>query len=197
MTGESVSWPASLARTTNSRVYIVGHGVPLGDATGRVTGFKIASENGKNLAAAELVDKLKGLLDKVQAKRIALVMCYGGGWKTSGVAPERSFAYEFAKLCVGLASDITARVDEMGVVGATLPTADIEKTVEVAPRIADRLGALHTMKNQAGKSVRVLGAHKEVDGFQAHGPESVVIFKPNASKPEQPSFAYRKQWSGE
>lgn len=194
--GESVTWPAALPKSGNSRLYVVGHGVPLGDARGQVIGFKISSESGRNLDAQALASKIGSLLGGTKIKRIGLVMCYGGGWKAENIGPERSFAFQLAEHCVGLTEDITARVDEMFVQAATLPRADTDKAAGVSEKLAPHMQALHRMKNARDQDVSVLTATKRVAGFQPHQPGSVIVVKPNAANPKVPQYEFRREWSG-
>ena len=197
ISGGAATWPANLPKTRNSRVYIVGHGVPIGDAKGQVIGFKISAENGLNLDAAVLATRIRGLLDGTKVKRIALVMCYGGGWKAKSIGPERSFAFELAQYCGDLADDITARVDETFVRGMTLPRSNTEDVAKLSAALAPHMRRLHAMQNAAGNEVSVLGAAKTVAGFNVHEKGSVIIVRPNEADPKKPGFEYRNQWLSE
>lgn len=120
-TGLTPRWPDLPCKSANIRLYVIAHGVEIRGTVPPTIELATAKDLTHNtLTAEDFFPKLKDLVLKTpakQVKRIALVMCNGGGLKganaAESISPSESFAQRLVNKCEGLTEDITAR---MGVV---------------------------------------------------------------------------------
>jgi len=103
-----------LPKTENARLYIVGHGVDLGDNT---VAIQVESPlTSKNVREASeffpIVENFVAELPEKKVRRISLFMCNSAGLHPAGNA-DQSFAAELANLCKDLTTDITGRRGEV------------------------------------------------------------------------------------